>query len=81
MILSLWSSMYRGKLTHIIVYYVPWKTYSHHRLPWKTYSHNTFPQGRSQVLIFGGASWGNINLSFKTIIQNFKIVLKIFKLS
>ena len=36
-------------------------------------------QGSSQVFFWGGASWGNINLSIKTIIQNFKIVLQIFK--
>ena len=40
-------------------------------------------QGRSQVLIiicFGG-SWGNINLSIKTIIQNFKLYCKFLSFS
>ena len=32
-------------------------------------------------LVLVGASWGNRNLSIETIIQNFKIVLQIFKLS
>ena len=37
-------------------------------------------QGSSQVYI-GGGSWDNINLSIETIIQNFKILVQIFKLS
>ena len=29
---DIWDFVWCGKLTHIIVYHVPWKTYSHHRV-------------------------------------------------